>query len=97
VTALIVSLFTLVVALISITLLASTLTQGRLSSLTIDGVSLTVWKLNFVYQNWEPIQNQIEKQSEALVDAEIRRTHSDARSSAAKEKFGVLPMQSWGR
>jgi hypothetical protein len=45
VTAVIVSLFTLLVALFAIILLASTLAQSRLTGLTFDGAKVTIWKL----------------------------------------------------
>jgi phage shock protein A len=92
-TALIVSAFTLFVAFASVILLASTLTQTRLSGLTIDGLVVTVWKLNYVRQNWALIQQQIEKETEALAKAEIKRAETNALRSQASERVASASAQ----
>ena len=80
-------IFTLVVAFVSVVLLASTLTQTRMSGLVIDGVSLTIWKLDSIRHSWASIQNQIENQTQALTLAEIKRTANNSKRSIANEKF----------
>jgi hypothetical protein len=80
--------FTLTVAYLSVVLLASTLTQSRMSGLVIDGVSLTIWKLDSIRHNWAPIQSEIEEQTQALTSAELKRTANNSRRSAANVKFG---------
>ena len=89
VTAVVVSLFTLVMAFMAIILLASTLTQTRLSSISIDGIGVTVWKLNFIRQNWSLLEKQLGNQNSALAEVDIRRTASDSHRSKATENLGV--------
>lgn len=93
VTAVVVSLVTLLTAFAAIILLASTLTQTRLSGISVDGVNVTIWKLNFIRQNWAQLERQLEDQNSALADADRKRTASDARRSKAAESFATEKVQ----
>lgn len=76
--------FTLLTGSICILVLAATLTQARISSLAIEGVSLSIWKLDTVRQQWATIWDQQQKQSKALGNAEIRRAETSGQKTAAE-------------
>ena len=66
-------LFTIVVGLLCVMVLSCTLTQTRMASISIDGVNVSVWKLDDVRKRWSEIRDQIVDQSTALskADAEL--------------------------
>jgi hypothetical protein len=82
-------LFTVIVGVTCVVTLSATLTQARISSLAIEGVSLSIWKLDTVRQQWATIQDQQQKESKALGDAEIRRTGTSGKKTAAESEYNV--------
>jgi hypothetical protein len=81
--------FTLITGLACIFVLSATLTQARISSLAIEGVSLSIWKLDTVRQQWATIRDQQQKQSKALGDAEIKRTETSGQKTAAESEYNI--------
>jgi hypothetical protein len=81
--------FTLIVGAICVMVLAATLTQARISSLSIEGVSLSIWKLDTVRQQWTTIRDQQQRQSEALGIAEIRRAKTSGLKLAADSSYEI--------
>jgi hypothetical protein len=81
--------FTTAISLLCILVLATTLTQTRMSGLTIDGVSLSIWKLDSLRQQWVAIRQQISKQTETLANAEMRRSKLNSDRSAAEAKYSA--------
>jgi hypothetical protein len=71
--------FTLTLGLLCVLVLSCTLTQTRMSSISIDGVNISVWKLDDIRKQWTDIRNQIHTQSDALAKAQ------EEFSQAAKE------------
>jgi hypothetical protein len=65
--------FTLVVGISCAIFLASTLTQTRMSGITVNGVNINIWKLNEIRQKWSGIQKQIEDMTKELAAAEVTR------------------------
>jgi hypothetical protein len=69
--------------------LAATLTQTRISSLAIDGVSLSIWKLDSVRQEWQAIREQQQRETKALGIAEIKRPETSAKKTAAESNYDI--------
>lgn len=82
--------FTLLTGIACVVVLSATLTQARISSLAIEGVSLSIWKLDTVRQQWATIRDQQQKQSKALGDAEIRRAKTSAEKTAADADYNIV-------
>jgi uncharacterized protein (DUF3084 family) len=62
--------FTMAVGLTCVLVLSCTLTQMRMSSISVDGVSISIWKLDDIRKQWTGIRDQIFEQSDALSKAE---------------------------
>jgi hypothetical protein len=71
--------FTLALGLLCVLVLSCTLTQTRMSSISIDGVNVSVWKLDDIRKQWSDIRKQIRTQSDAFTTAQ------EEFSQAAKE------------
>jgi exonuclease VII small subunit len=80
---LIIVAFTLAVGILCVIVLASTLIQTRISGLAIDGVPLTVWKLDTIRQAWDVLRDKIDMQTSALTSAELRLREATYTASAA--------------
>lgn len=80
---------TLSIGVACIFALSATLTQSRISSLAIEGVSLSIWKLDAVRQQWVTIRDQQRQQSNALGNAEIRRAETSGQKTAAESQYDV--------
>jgi hypothetical protein len=76
-------LFTSAVGLLCILVLACTLTQTRLSAISIDGVTISIWKLDDTRTQWKKIRDRIRDQSEALIKA--KQELDDAQQSLAND------------
>jgi hypothetical protein len=63
--------------------LACTLTQTRLSTISIDGVTISIWKLDDTRTQWKKIRDRIRDQSEALIKA--KQELDDAQQSLAND------------
>jgi hypothetical protein len=83
VTSILLVLFTSAVGLLCILVLACTLTQTRLSTISIDGVTISIWKLDDTRTQWKKIRDRIRDQSEALIKAE--QELDDAQQSLAND------------
>jgi len=81
--------FTLFTGFICVLVLAATLTQARVSSLAIEGVSLSIWKPDTVRQEWTTIREQQQRESRALGIAEIKRTETSGKKTAAESELNV--------
>jgi hypothetical protein len=81
--------FTFLTGITCIFVLSATLTQARISSLAIEGVSLSIWKLDTVRQQWATIREQQQKQSNALGEAEIRRAETSGQKTAAESEYNI--------
>src|SRR6266496_3348992 len=66
-------LITLLIGGFSIVFLSATLAQTRLSSIAIDGVSLSIWKLAYVGQQWQALRRQHEDQVRERSNTEHER------------------------
>ena len=83
VTSILLVLFTSAVGLLCILVLACTLTQTRLSTISIDGVTISIWKLDDTRTQWKKIRDRIRDQSEALIKA--KQELDDAQQSLAND------------
>jgi len=70
--------FTMLVAAVCILLLSSTLTQSRLSNLAIDGVEVTIRKLDNIAQQWAQLRR-------------LRDGYSRKLGSTEEERLALLP------
>ncbi|MGD0720833.1 MAG: hypothetical protein ABR970_07270 [Roseiarcus sp.] len=61
---------TLGVGLLCVLVLSCTLTQARMSTIAIDGVNLSIWKLDDIRKQWSEIRSQIQSHSADLAEAE---------------------------
>lgn len=78
---------TLVIAMLCVIVLSSTLTQTRLSTITVDGVNLSIWKLDSVGRQWAGIRRLIQSQSAQLAEAQRDRVEKSARANNAQQRF----------
>jgi hypothetical protein len=77
--------FTLALGFLCVLVLSCTLTQTRMSSISIDGVNVSIWKLDDIRKQWADIRDQIRDQADDLTEAEGEF------SQAAKEKSEFEP------
>ena len=83
VTSILLVLFTSAVGVLCILVLACTLTQTRLSTISIDGVTISIWKLDDTRTQWKKIRDRIRDQSEALI--KVKQELDDAQQSLAND------------
>jgi len=83
VTSILLVLFTSAVGVVCILVLACTLTQTRLSTISIDGVTISIWKLDDTRTQWKKIRDRIRDQSEALI--KVKQELDDAQQSLAND------------
>jgi hypothetical protein len=81
--------FTSFVALACVVALSSTLTQTRMSSITIDGVPLTIWKLDDIRVQWAKVRDAIQILSDEITKVEYRRADIVGKEAAATQEFSV--------
>ena len=81
--------FTLLITLVCAVFLATTLTQTRISSLAIDGVTLNIWKLDSVRQAWREIREQQQRETKALGLAELERNKTSPEKTAAEADYDI--------
>jgi len=58
--------FTIALALLCVLVLTCTLAQTRISTISIDGVGVSIWKLNDMRKQWNGIRNQIRDATDDL-------------------------------
>lgn len=80
---------TMIVGVLCIVVLSSTLTQTRLASLTIDGVSLSIWKLDYIQREWAAARKQLRAQSLKLLETERARNELSSKLAVAETKYTV--------
>jgi hypothetical protein len=80
-------LFTSLVGIACVIALASTLTQTRMSTLVIDGVPLSIWKLDDIRAQWTDIREAIDDLSTDITEAEKQRTTIVGDEAAANQNF----------
>ena len=78
---------TLSLGIASVILLASTLTQTRIASLSIEGVSLSIWKLEHIRRDWADIRKQVRTRSGELIKLQIERTKLGSDVAAADTQY----------
>ncbi len=78
---------TLVVAALCVLLLSATLAQTRLSAIAVDGVNVSIWKLDSVGRQWSGIRRLLQGQSQQLADAQRERIDKTARATATQARF----------
>ncbi len=77
---------TLLISAVAVIVLSCTLTQGRMSSLSIDGVTLNIWKLNAIRQDWQDARDKICSQEQALTAAKLALVDKNSQKSVAAQK-----------
>ncbi|MGA2892692.1 MAG: hypothetical protein ABSE22_07470, partial [Xanthobacteraceae bacterium] len=78
--------FTLSIGISCVIILAATLTQTRISSVTIDGVPVSIWKLDSIREQWASLRAQVASQSEEIRKAGDQRLElSDKKSRVSAE------------
>lgn len=80
---------TLVIAALCVIVLSSTLTQSRLSAIAIDGVSLSIWKLDSIGRQWAGIRGQIRDLSDQATIAQRDNSAKVALSTIAAATYGA--------
>jgi hypothetical protein len=75
--------FTGLIAVLCVMALASTLTQSRVSSLSIDGVSISIWKLDSLRAQWSQLHDQRIKQKDAFAQVVQDRIGAIGKQSSA--------------
>jgi hypothetical protein len=82
-TSILLVLFTSTVGLLCILVLACTLTLTRLSTISVGGVTISIWKLDDTRTQWKKIRDRIRDQSEALIEA--KQELDDAQQNLADD------------
>ena len=78
--------FTLCIGISCVIILAATLTQTRISSVTIDGVPVSIWKLDSIREQWASLRAQVASQSDEIRKAGDQRLElSDKKSRVSAE------------
>src|ERR1700730_175291 len=72
---------TLIISFVAVIVLSSTLTQGRMSTLQVDHVTMSVWKLDAIRQDWSNTRQRIKDQQSALTAAQLALTETTSRKS----------------
>jgi lambda repressor-like predicted transcriptional regulator len=80
-------IMTLIFGMICIGLLSATLTQTRISSLAVDGVPISLWKLNNVGGQWATIRAQGYSLSQDLSKAELKRNDLAATQLEVEQSY----------
>jgi hypothetical protein len=81
--------FTALVGIACVIALASTLTQTRMSTLVIDGVPLSIWKLDDIRSQWTDIREAIDDLSTEITEAEKQRTTIVGNEATANQNFNA--------
>ena len=86
-TSIVLIVFTSAVGFACVLVLASTLTQGRMAGLNIEGVNISIWKLDYIRQQWADIREHMRRESDDLAGAEQRRGELSAQLIAVEAKY----------
>lgn len=68
--------------LVCVFMLSCTLAQTRISSITLSGVNVSIWKLDDIRKQWQSLRSEINAQSAALAIAQQDKTVAAAKYSA---------------
>lgn len=79
--------FTSLVGIGCVIALSSTLTQTRMSTIVIDGVPLSIWKLDDIRIQWAEIRDVIRTLSKGITSAEYDRVIHTAKAAWAQQEF----------
>jgi len=82
-------LFTLLVGIACAVILASTLTQTRMSGITVNGVNINIWKLNEIRTKWSDINKQINEMTDELAELEKTRREIAATKLKVEAEFNT--------
>ena len=82
---------TLFVGLLCVLLLASTLTQARLSAISVNGVNINIWKLDDMREQWVALRGQRTEQTTALTAAGKQKTELDKAKADAQVALDATP------
>jgi hypothetical protein len=82
-------LFTAAIGIACVIALSSTLTQTRMSTLVIDGVPLSIWKLDDIRTQWTDVRKGIETLSRAISRAEQDRARIVGEEATANQTFNA--------
>ena len=82
---------TLFVGLLCVLLLASTLTQARLSGISVNGVNINIWKLDDMREQWVALRGQRTEQTTALTAAGKQKTELD--KAKADAQVALTPLR----
>jgi hypothetical protein len=82
-------LFTAAVGIACVIALSSTLTQTRMSTLVIDGVPLSIWKLDDIRTQWTEVRKAIDDLSKAISVAEKERAGIVGEEANANQSFNA--------
>lgn len=77
--------FTIILALVCVLVLTCTLAQTRISAISIDGVGISIWKLNDLRKQWNGIREQIRAATDDLALAEEQVNAALTKSSEFEE------------
>jgi hypothetical protein len=80
---------TIIVGIFCIIVLSSTLTQTRLAGISIDGVSLSIWKLDYIQREWAAMRTQLRDQTLRLQETEKSRNSLSAKLALAETAYTV--------
>jgi hypothetical protein len=80
---------TLLISAIAVIVLSCTLTQGRMSSLAIDGVTLSIWKLDATRVDWGTARDRIHTLETALTAAKLEAATKNSLKSGAVQEYNT--------
>jgi len=73
--------FTFLVALLCVLLLSCTLTQSRIASIAVNGVNISIWKLDYIRVQWNDVRQQLSAQQCKLAQAQDRQRAASENSA----------------
>lgn len=80
---------TLVIAVLCILLLAGALTQSRVSSISVDGVNINVWKLDDIRKQWSDLRDQLHAKTIELNKVHQIQSDLDATNSSFVSNYSA--------
>ena len=81
-------MFTIAIGLFCVLVLTCTLAQTRISTISIDGVGISIWKLDDMRKQWNGIRNQIRDATDDLAEAEEQVSKALKENSDFEEHSG---------
>ena len=86
-TSLVLILFTLAVGIACVLVLSCTLTQTRIASIAVDGVNVSIWKLDDIRQQWQSVRDQIHANAKQLAAAEAGQAAANAKLPEIQARY----------